>query len=129
MSIRENGQFLQVLQFLQVFQVLFPKTHNSQTILKNYSKRNTPKLILWGHHHPETKTRQITLSHTHTKKKKQKKKQKHNGIMLKVIKSNKIHAAPGKGKRQLACVSPSPASEPRPAAPRAVIISWYKSVL
>lgn len=45
------------------------------------------------------------------------------------VKSNKIHAAPQKGKRRLACFNPSPASEPHPAAPKAVVISWCNSVL
>ena len=27
---------------------------------KNYRKRNTSKLILWGHHHPDTKTKDNT---------------------------------------------------------------------
>ena len=33
-------------------------THPSQTLPKNCKGRNTPKLILRGHHHPDTKTRQ-----------------------------------------------------------------------
>ena len=33
-------------------------THPSQTLPKNCRKRITPKLILLGHHHPNTKTRQ-----------------------------------------------------------------------
>ena len=33
-------------------------THPSQTLPKNCRGRNTPKLILGGHHHPDTKTRQ-----------------------------------------------------------------------
>ena len=32
--------------------------HPSQTLPKNCRGRNTPKLILRGHHHPDTKTRQ-----------------------------------------------------------------------
>ena len=31
--------------------------HSSETLSKNCRGRNTPKLILWGHHHPDTKTR------------------------------------------------------------------------
>ena len=35
--------------------------------LPNYSRgRNTPKLILRGHHHPDTKTRKRCHTHTHT---------------------------------------------------------------
>ena len=30
----------------------------SKTLSKNCRGRNTSKLILWGHHHPDTKTRQ-----------------------------------------------------------------------
>ena len=33
-------------------------THPSQALPKNCRGRNTPKLILQGHHHPDTKTRQ-----------------------------------------------------------------------
>ena len=33
-------------------------THLSQTLPKYSRGRNTPKLILWGHHHPDTRTRQ-----------------------------------------------------------------------
>ena len=33
-------------------------THPSQTLTKNCRGKNTPKLILQGHHHPDTKTRQ-----------------------------------------------------------------------
>ena len=29
-----------------------------QTLPKHCRGRNTPKLILWGHHHPDTKTKQ-----------------------------------------------------------------------
>ena len=36
-----------------------------KTLSKNCRGRNTSKLILWGHHHPDTKTRQ----RQHTKKK------------------------------------------------------------
>ena len=39
--------------------------YSSKTISKNYKERNTSKLILWGHHHPDTKTRQ----RQHTKRK------------------------------------------------------------
>ena len=33
--------------------------HNtySQTIPRNWGERNASELILWGHHHPDTKTR------------------------------------------------------------------------
>ena len=34
------------------------RSHPSETIPKNCRGRNTPKLILWSHHHPDTKTRQ-----------------------------------------------------------------------
>ena len=37
----------------------------SKTLLKNCRERNTSKLILWGHHHLDTKTRQ----RQHTKRK------------------------------------------------------------
>ena len=30
----------------------------SETVAKNCRGRKTPKLILWGHHHPDTQTRQ-----------------------------------------------------------------------
>ena len=33
-------------------------SYPSETIPKNCRGRNIPKLILWGHHHPDTKTRQ-----------------------------------------------------------------------
>ena len=33
-------------------------TDPSQTLLKDWRRRNTPKDILWSHHHPDTKTRQ-----------------------------------------------------------------------
>ena len=33
-------------------------THPSQTLPKNCRGKNTPKLLLQGHHHPDTKTRQ-----------------------------------------------------------------------
>ena len=33
-------------------------THPSQTLPKDWRGRNTPKVILWGHHHPDSKTRQ-----------------------------------------------------------------------
>ena len=33
-------------------------TYPSETLPKNCRGRNTSKLILWGHHHPDTKTRQ-----------------------------------------------------------------------
>ena len=33
-------------------------TYPSQSLPKYSRGRNTPKLILWGHHHPDTKTRQ-----------------------------------------------------------------------
>ena len=42
-------------------------TYPSQTLSKVH-RRNTPKLILWGHHHPDTKIRQ----RYHKKKKKKK---------------------------------------------------------
>ena len=32
--------------------------HPSKTLSKNCRGRNTSKLILWGHHYPDTKTRQ-----------------------------------------------------------------------
>ena len=41
-------------------------TYRSQTLSKVH-RRNTPELILWGHHHPDTKIRQ-----TYHKKKKKK---------------------------------------------------------
>ena len=34
------------------------KTYPSKTLSKNCRGRNTSKLILWGHHHPDTKSRQ-----------------------------------------------------------------------
>ena len=33
-------------------------TNPSQTLPKDWRGRNTPKVILWSHHHPDTKTRQ-----------------------------------------------------------------------
>ena len=33
-------------------------TYPSETISKKFRERNTPKLILQGHDHPDTKTRQ-----------------------------------------------------------------------
>ena len=41
-------------------------TYSSQTLPKNCRGRNTPKFVLQGHHHPDTKTRQ----RYHTKKEK-----------------------------------------------------------
>ena len=41
-------------------------TYPSKTLPKNCRGRNPSKLILWGHHHPDTKTRQ----RQHTKRKK-----------------------------------------------------------
>ena len=43
-------------EFYQTFRRA--NTHPSQTLPKNCSGNNTPKLILRGHHHPDTKTRQ-----------------------------------------------------------------------
>ena len=34
-------------------------TYSSETLAKNCRERNIPKIILQGHHHPDTKTRQI----------------------------------------------------------------------
>ena len=36
----------------------------SKIIPKNCRGRTTPKLILWGHHHPDTKPKDTTLTHT-----------------------------------------------------------------
>ena len=33
-------------------------TYPSKTLSKNFRGRNTSKFILWGHHHPDTKTKQ-----------------------------------------------------------------------
>ena len=33
-------------------------TYHAQTLPENCRGRKTPKLILWGHHYPDTKTRQ-----------------------------------------------------------------------
>ena len=38
----------------------------SKTLSKNCRGRNTSKLILRGHHHPDTKTTQKQNTHTHT---------------------------------------------------------------
>ena len=34
------------------------KTYPAQTLLENCRGKKTPKVILWGHHNPDTKTRQ-----------------------------------------------------------------------
>ena len=41
-------------EFYQTFRA---NTEPSQTLPKNCRGRNTPKFILWSHHHPDTKTR------------------------------------------------------------------------
>ena len=41
-------------------------TSSSKIIPKNCRGRTTPKLILWGHHHPDTKPRQRSHTYTHT---------------------------------------------------------------
>ena len=51
MSYRNNPQTINKI-------ALRINTYPSQTLPKNCRGRNTPKLILWGHHHPDTKTRQ-----------------------------------------------------------------------
>ena len=40
--------------------------YSSQTLSKNCRGRKTFNLILWGHHHPNTKTSQRYHRHTHT---------------------------------------------------------------
>ena len=45
-------------EFHQTFREGLTNTHPSQTLPTNCRGRNTPKLILQGHHHPDTKTRQ-----------------------------------------------------------------------
>ena len=50
-------------EFYQTFREnLMPNP--SKTLSKNFRERNTSKLILQGHHHPDTKTK----DNTHTKK-------------------------------------------------------------
>ena len=41
-------------------------THSSQTLPKNWRVRNTPKLILQGHHHPDTKTKDISKTENYS---------------------------------------------------------------
>ena len=45
-------------EFYQTFREELMPSHPSKTLSKNCSGRNTSKLILQGHHHPDTKTRQ-----------------------------------------------------------------------
>ena len=45
-------------KFYQIFREELTPIHPSQTLPKYSRGRNTPKLILRGHHHPDTKTRQ-----------------------------------------------------------------------
>ena len=43
----------------EFYQTLRVSSYPSETLAKNYRGRNTPKLMLRDHHHPDTKTRQI----------------------------------------------------------------------
>ena len=47
-----------LLEILQNIQRTY--TYPSQTLSKDWRGGNTPKVILWCHHHPNTKTRQNT---------------------------------------------------------------------
>ena len=51
MSYRNNPQTINKI-------ALRINTYPSQTIPKSWRGRNVSELILWGHHHPDTKTRQ-----------------------------------------------------------------------
>ena len=52
-------------EFYQTFREELMPIHPSKTLSNNCRGRNTSKLILQGHHHPDTKTRQ--RQHTHKK--------------------------------------------------------------
>ena len=45
-------------EIYQTLREVFDNTHPSQTLPKYCRRIKTAKIILWGHHHPDTKTRQ-----------------------------------------------------------------------
>ena len=68
-----TGKFYQKLR-----EQLTPKTYPIQTLPENSRGRKTPRLILWCHHHPDTKTRQ----RCHKKQNQKKKKENYRPISL-----------------------------------------------